>query len=323
MKEINLQPSNRFTFNMRWIRWIGTLISSGLFIWLLSRQDWEAVWTTASQMPLWLIPLAFVLYFLGILANALRWYILLRAQSVEISYREILKIVLTGNFSSNFLPSTVGGDTVRIVSAAAICGWALSFASVVVDRLLNLLVMATLLPFSWFTLSVDASSGISILSWLQRDRLRFSGGVLAGIYEKIRVWVVNWVKKLYSAMLVWRQRLDAMLLAFIVSWGARMVVFFAVWLLARGLGMQVTLWQVIGIGALTNVLTILPLSINGLGLREVTMAALYTQVGASFEQASALVVLTRFILMVQTLPGALWISDMLATMDAEKATKSG
>ncbi len=322
MKKHNLDSSRRFSFNMRWIRWAGTILSSGLFIWLLTRQDWHKLWVTVSSISVWIIPLVFVLYFLGILGNALRWYLLLRAQEIKISYWEVLRIVLIGNFASNFLPSTVGGDKVRIVSAARFAGWALSVASGGVGLFLNLLVMFTLLPFSWFALGMEGSLGIASLSWSKYDGVHFSGGLLAGLFEKFRVSMMNWLKKLYTAMMVWRHRLDAVFLAFLVSWGARALVFYAVWLLARGLGMQVTLWQVIGVGALTNVLSVLPISINGLGLREVTMTALYTQIGASLEQASALVVVTRFILMIETLPGALWISDMLATKDAERAAES-
>ena len=315
MSEQNSSSFRGFSFNVRWVRWAGTIISSALFIWLLTQQDWSAMWETTRQIPIWLIPLTFVLYFLGILGNAMRWFVLLRAQDIEITYAEVLKIVLTGNFASNFLPSTVGGDTVRILSAARYAGWALSVASVVVDRLLNLLVMVTLLPTSWFMLRSLGSLIAFMLPWSSRGGRFFAGAVFANFVKRIYDSGVKWVKKLYAALLVWRHRLDAIFRAFVISWIARLVVFFAVWLLARGLDMQVALWQVIGIGALTNVLTVLPLSINGLGLREVTMAALYTQVGATLEQASTLVVVTRFILMIETLPGAFWISAMLVSRD--------
>jgi len=316
MNDNAVKSSKRFSFDMRWVRWGGTIVSSGLFIWLLTRQDWGAMWATASRIPLWLFPSTLALYFFGVLANAIRWYILLRAQSIQVTYWEILKIVLTGNFASNFLPSTVGGDTVRVVSAARFAGWTLSVASVVVDRLLNLLVMVTLLPFSWFAYEAAAISSRMSKLWAGSGNILFSG-VLTGLIGKINLSIVKWLEKLYTALMVWRRRLDAVTLAFAVSWGARVLVFFAVWLLARGLGMQVTLWQVIGVGALTNVLSVLPLSINGLGLREVTMTALYVQIGASLEQTSALVVMTRFILMIETLPGALWISDVLVSKDVE------
>jgi hypothetical protein len=69
--------------------------------------------------------------------------------------------------------------------------------------------------------------------------------------------------------------------------------------------------QVVAIGPLTYVLSLLPISVSGLGLREVSMSAMYISLGANIEQALTLVAITRFILMLETLPGALWVSQML------------
>jgi len=314
VNEQNSNSSRRFSFNLRWIRWAGTIATSGLFIWLLTQQDWKLMWATMSRIPAWIFPLAFVLYFLGVLANALRWYILLRAQEIEVSYREFLKIVLAGNFASNFLPSTVGGDTVRIVSAARFTGWSVSLASVVVDRLLNVFVMMSLLPFSWF--SFQAYGGL--FSALSPNTI-IRAGFISSWITKIPRQISRWLRKILDAFLVWRYRKDALGWGLLIALVARLSVFSAVWILARGLDITVTIPQVIGVGAITYVLSLLPISINGFGLREVTMTTLYLQLGATLEQASALVVVTRFILMVETLPGALWISDMLVSQDEEKS----
>ena len=62
---------------------------------------------------------------------------------------------------------------------------------------------------------------------------------------------------------------------------------------------------------LTYFISMLPISINAYGLREVAVTALYMQVGASLEQASTLAVITRFMLLLETLPGALWLSEIV------------
>ncbi|MBC8508577.1 MAG: flippase-like domain-containing protein [Anaerolineales bacterium] len=326
MSEQNRNQSRRFSFNLRWIRWAGTIVTSGLFIWLLTQQDWKLMWATLSRIPTWIFPLAFVLYFLGVLANTLRWFILLKAQEIEVPYGEILKIVLAGNFASNFLPSTVGGDTVRIVSAARFTGWSVSFASVVVDRLLNVFVMMALLPFSWFSFKVFSGFFNSVSTYNQIRTAFLKAGFIAGWVSKVVRLVARWLKKILEAFLVWRDRKGALGWGLMIAFAAKMSVFSAVWFLARGLDISVTISQVIGVGAITYVLSLLPISINGFGLREVTMTTLYMQLGTTLEQASALVVVTRFILMVETLPGALWVSDMLVSQDdqispADESTK--
>ncbi len=300
------------SFSTRWLRWAGTLISSALFIWLLVQQDWGMIWLSLSRTPVWLFPLAYILYFCAILANALRWYVLLRSQDTDIPYSEVLKIVLSGNFASNFLPSTVGGDTVRFVTTSRFVGWTVGLTSIVVDRLINMFAMATLLPFSWITFK--AAGG---LAWIAMPALvqKWSYAAVSvpfGWGKELRKKIRQQLWKLRVAFNMWRHRLDIIFLALLVSWVAKLMVFLAIWILARGLGMTVTFPQVIGVGAITYMLSLLPISINGFGLREVTMTTLYVQLGASWAQASALVVVTRFILMSETLPGAVWISGMLS-----------
>lgn len=314
MNDQDSKPPLSFNFDMRWVRWGGSILSTALFIWLLSRQDWPAMFATLANIPWWLFFGVFALYFSAVLGNTLRWFVLLRSQAIDIPYVEVLKVVLSGNFASNFLPSTVGGDTVRIVSAARFAGWSVSFASVVVDRLLNMFVMATLLLFSW--LSFKGLGGLSLAAWNRGGYLFW--GALLPLGRKLPGKIKSWLKKILSAFQVWRDKKGAVLWALLISYGARLFVFTAVWLLANGLDIPVTLFQVIGVGAITYILALLPISINGFGLREVSMTTLYVQMGATLEQASALVVITRFILMIETLPGAIWISDALDAAEARR-----
>jgi uncharacterized protein (TIRG00374 family) len=236
---------------------------------------------------------------------------LLIVQSREITFFETLKTVFAGNFASNFLPSTIGGDTVRIISAARSVGWSVSMASVVVDRVINVFAMICfLLGFvnSYTPISLDLGFGSWILSG--NKSLLVLGGTLP-FYRRIVDTFKNLVKKIVKALRIWQNQPVSIIGAFLVSILSRTVVFLGVWLLARGMGMGVTLSQVIIIGAITYFLSLLPVSINGLGLREVTMTTLYVQQGASIEQASALVLVTRFMLLIETLPGVAWISDKL------------
>jgi len=286
------------------IRTAGTILSASLFIWLLVQQDWSRTWQILSEMPMWLLPVAFSLYFGSVLVNALRWFFLIRAQDVKINFIETLKMVLAGNFASNFLPSTVGGDAARIAGLARFTNLTISVASTFVDRILNVLAMFSALPFS-----------IAVFGpfWLGDWQSRGEGAILAGVLPQAwRAKLSEWVKRAKDAINVWRNRPGVLFLGFALSWGGKLMIFSALWLLARGLGMEIAFYQIIGVGAITYALSILPISLNGFGLREVSMTTLYIQLGATLEQASTLVVATRFILMLETLPGAIWLSDTIA-----------
>jgi len=300
--------------NLRWLRWAGTLVSGGLFIWLVIRQDWSSITQSVIQLPGWIIPAAFIFYFAGMIANALRWHILVRAQGVAAPFMELLKVVFAGAFASNFLPSTIGGDAVRIVSLLRYTSSrTLSAASVVVDRLLNVVAMFTFLPFSWLTFGspfalIESLSGAP----LQPAAFALSGGS----FTKLRVKIRQWRLHTWDTLKLWIARPMVLVIAFIVAWLSIFVVFIAVWIIARGLKMEVTVLQVMGVMALTYLLTLLPISVNGYGLREIALTTLYLHLGATSEQAITLAVVTRFITMIETLPGAFWLTSVLATSSA-------
>jgi hypothetical protein len=312
-----MKTSRQFHFDKRLaskaIRWTGTVLATGLFGWLLVRQDWHTTWKNLALLNGWLIPLALALYYAGMLANAARWHVLLRAQNAPVSFFETVKIVFVGAFVSNFLPSTIGGDAVRIVYMRRyFSGWAVGAASVVMDRLLNVLSFFITLPFSFITF------GAQLLSILKIGQV--AGGVmLAGAFvpdeKKGRSWKQTFVQ-VKEALVLWRSQPWQLALAFVISWLSNFVMFLGVWVISRGLGIQVALYQVMGINVLTYLLTLLPISVNGYGVREVAMATLYMQLGATLEQASTLALITRFFMLMQTLPGVLWLPQILPARQA-------
>jgi uncharacterized membrane protein YbhN (UPF0104 family) len=306
------------SFNRRWMRWAGTALATGLFIWLLYRQDWRATWVNLSRLPPGLVPLALSFYYAGMLANALRWCILLKTQVASIPFSEVIKIVFAGAFVSNFLPSTIGGDAVRIVSVRRfILDWEVSVASVVIDRLLNVLAMLVTLPFTWLTFGAKI---LSILKLASAVGVGFAAQVSVQTPEKSGGWKAS-LKRIRDALILWKDHPWQLALAFVIAWLSILAIFCGVWVVARGLGIEVALYQVMGINVITYLLTLLPISVNGYGVREVAMTALYIQLGATLEQASTLALLTRCFMLLETLPGAIWLSQILPDKNAINNSK--
>lgn len=311
-------------FKGSWLRLFGTLLSSALFVWLLARQDWAATWQHLMSIPLWLALLVFLLYFTGMLLNTWRWRALLRTQGIRLPFVEALKIMLSGAFASNFLPSTIGGDAVRVVSLLRFrATLTLSMASVVMDRLLNVLATFTMLPFSLtvFPFQFGLKGLVNLLARFRAEpfSLALAGAFFpAGWLKKPVAKLHGWLIRLQGILRTWLSHPGTLLLLFVLSWLSTFVVYLAIWVLASALGMSVSLMQVIGVMAITYLVSLLPISLNGYGVREITLATLYMQIGATLEQASTLAVVTRFLLLLEALPGALWLSDALEVMRQKK-----
>ena len=120
--------------------------------------------------------------------------------------------------------------------------------------------------------------------------------------------------KVVSAFRLWASKPQAFLYAFLAAWPSYLFPMTATYLLAHQLGMNVSFWQVIGVQTVTYFLSVLPISVNGYGLREVAYTTLYSALGASLEQASTLALVTRFLTVLGTVPGALWLSSTVTTM---------
>lgn len=295
-----------------WLRAAGTLLSGGLFIWLISRQDWASVAIHLKKMPVWTVLLATMLILCGQFANAWRWHVLLDAQRIRAPLIKIIQIVFAGAFASNFLPSTIGGDTLRVIGILRYTeDRTLGVSSVIIDRALNVFGMLFFLPVTVFVF------GPNVFEWFVSQNMGVTGTAglpLLLVGQKARnFWKLSLQQPAQKTVKLWMSQPLALLLALIISWISVLVVFLGVWVNAGGIGISVTFYQVVAISALVYVLTLLPFSINGYGVREVAVTALYMRLGASLEQATTLAIVTRLLSLLATLPGAIWLSSILAT----------
>jgi glycosyltransferase 2 family protein len=277
------------------IRLAGTLVSTALFIWLISRQKWDVVLDKAAGIAVWALLLTVAIYLLSFWFNTLRWCILLWTQGVKISLWQAYRLNWAGYFASNFLPSTIGGDGFRILAVHPYTGRkTISIGSVVLDRIINMAAMACLIPAPLMIF------GSSLLS-LRGAALVLPVG-LRQLFEK-------YFPKVVSAFRLWSSKPWAFLYAFLAAWPSNLLPMAATYLLARQLDMNITFWQVIGVQTVSYFLSVLPISVNGYGLREVAYTTLYTALGSTLEQASTLALVTRFMTVLCTIPGAIWLTS--------------
>ena len=101
-------------------KWAGKLARLSIFIivvlWLARRLDLATlreVGHNAIAHPMWLAT-GTLLMLGGLLAAALRWYGLLRAQGVMLPLRRITSIFFIGQFFNSFMLGACGGDMARI-----------------------------------------------------------------------------------------------------------------------------------------------------------------------------------------------------------------
>ena len=248
----------------KYIRIAVSLILLSVISW---RTDWSAVADTFARMrvELWLI--AFVFYVIATIASARRWQLYARELRFEQSLPQFCAYSFIGMYFSLLLPTLVGGDVMRIWYLDNHSGrkWA-ALASVFLERVNGLLILIATacvgvlispveLPW-WIVLSVWGIAGCAVLGlasvpiWKRWDRLSV---------ERRRQL------QLFLDMLrAPRLLLEASLMSILVQVAAVLIV----WCLGIGLGLDVPIAYYFVLVPMVSLLMLLPISLNGIGVRE-------------------------------------------------------
>ena len=280
------------------IRWAGTLIALVLIVLLISRQGWGEIWGAVVEIgwPRFLLALAVLM--VSRFMVAARWHVLLRAAEMEIKYKDSLRITFVGLFASNFLPSTVGGDVVRLAGVVQ-AGYdaAVGAASLVVDRLVGMFGMALVLP-----------PGLAKLFAFQGSQTVISLAWVGKLSEKFKTFV----GRIWQAMKLWAKHPLGLLSSLFFTGMHMLMLYLCIQVYLNAMGESVSLWLIAGLWSLVYFVTLVPVSINGLGVQELSIAFAFSELGGVSEQnALTLALLIRTVFMLASLPGALYVRQLL------------
>ena len=126
----------------------GRLVVSALLLWLLVVKIGDN-WHQAAPHPTratfaWLAG-ALVLTFAGVVLSAVRWGAVLGALDLPTPFNTLISLYFAGQFMGNVLPSTIGGDALRVSRLAKDNGESpTTFASVVLERMSGWVILPVL-----------------------------------------------------------------------------------------------------------------------------------------------------------------------------------
>lgn len=126
-------------------------ITVGGMAFVLSNIDLERMWQTLlGTDPGWLL-FTFLLVNASLVVRAFRWSILLRGLHVDVGFPRLVSLYFVGNFFNAFLPTSFGGDVMRVVEVTRDVPAGLAAGTVILDRLTGLLMLFVMalaaLPF--------------------------------------------------------------------------------------------------------------------------------------------------------------------------------
>ncbi len=287
---------------------------------LLNGADLPGLIARFHSVNLWYILLAALVMFLLAIAHASRWAAIVRSSGGNMGFPTSLKLVYVGYFFSQALPSSIGGDAMRIWQAHR-SGLSLAMAlnTVVLDRLIALaaLLIMTAVALPWLMdLVVDPA-----MSWAVVFMLTSGAGGFAALLALSRLpkFVFRWrvVRagiKLSEAARKILLNVSLASLTLMLSVGVHVGVALVVFILAGALGVEVSLGHCIILVPMVMLVTLLPISIAGWGVREGAMVVALGLIHVSRSDALAVSVLFGATLLVSSLPGGVlwWRTNHLA-----------
>lgn len=296
----------------RLIRMVGTVIAVGLMVWLLARQNWGEIAANVSQIGLGRFMLAVGMLLASRIAISFRWYALLRAAGEKLTYFSSLRLTFAGLFGNNFLPSTIGGDGIRLAGAIQ-AGWqgAVVAASLVMDRLVGMFGMAAFLPFT-----LPQALAQTSLRGLSGTALGLAAvppeSEEEGLLQKL--WRRGWqiVRRVWETIVLWAKRPQTLVLPVGFTFVHMIFTFGMIWVILQGLDDPVSFWEVGGYWGMVYFITLLPISIGGIGLQEWAIWFTFHQLGGVTEAHTlTMALLYRSLMMFVSLPGAVFVPGIL------------
>ena len=265
------------------------LFSLALLGWLFTRIDiahlQEAL--LATNLALWAAGLAAAI--VAWLLNTAKWQLLLRALHYPVPYMRLLGLNFIGMFYSIVLPGQVSGE---VVKGFRLAQWGVpagpTTLTITLDRLTGLIALGVLgllgllvapPPFAYglfFALStlvvVAAVSPIALLAMKLPEK-----------QSQVSVANLNLLQRFIGQALesiaVYQRSPQVLALALIQAIGFQMLVAMSNYLIALGVGVQVPPLSLLWIVSVVSLVSMLPLALGGLGLREGAYAFLLQQYG--------------------------------------------
>jgi uncharacterized membrane protein YbhN (UPF0104 family) len=284
------------------------------FVELGERLNWSSVG--------WIL-LAIGIALVQVVTSGLRWHYISEACDAPIAPKQASRYNLIGSFFNQTLPSSIGGDAVRLwLLARTGVGWRAATYSIFIDRAIGLIALAVLivasLPWSYSliadpagrtallivdALALCAGAGFLMIGWLPWRFLR-------------TWWLTHHVHtcSIIANRLIFSAARGAPIAA--LSFLIHILAITIAWCVIRSIDAPVSYGQIFLLIPPVVLITLLPISMAGWGLREATMGLAFSYAGlGEHEGVNVSLLYGGVFFIVGVIGGLVWI------VSAEKAAK--
>ncbi len=317
-------------------------ISLGLMAYLFYKffsnpTDRAVLVETLTTANYWYLLLAVALFEVAIIVNAVKWFVLLKAQGLPVPLLALVNYTFVGFFFNNFLPANVGGDVIRGFGLARYTERSADAAvSVVVDRIIGLMgYMVSAVVAALIVVGIVSRTGqlggvpasetlmanlaqVEVVAVLGTLAIIAVFGVMLShrLRQLIgRIFEIRFLKplapiyqQLSSAFGAYRYEYRALLVAFLLGVANIILTSLVDIAIVAGLHGYIPPLYIFLFNPIIAVILIAPISIGGLGTMSLLYVYFYGLVGVTQTLAFALSLVKQLVIYLGSLPGGiLWL----------------
>lgn len=282
-----------------------------LLTWLALRHiDFSRAWRIAEGLSHVLAAGAMLLLVLQAVLSAWRWALVSRRTTARLPFGPALSVFMLSLFYNQALPSTVPGDAARVWGAARFGGKGEAAVGVFLDRILTLLALLLLAGCSVIALLLGGrASPLLVVPLLVLAAAFALLGMLVILRHRLHGLLParagGFALRLGDALHRLAGSADIAGLA-AISILIHLLGIAAIWVLAQGMNLPLTITAALIAVPLVLLAALIPVSVNGWGVREGTMVAVLAGFGIAHTEAATLSVVYGLFQLALGLMGGLF-----------------
>jgi glycosyltransferase 2 family protein len=298
------------------------LVSGAIIAYLLWQIDVGRTVELIRSSNGWDLLAAYVIFLGSTVGMAWRWKALLASKGINEPLGWLTKLYFMGYAAGQILPTSLGGDALRITAHARRRpdrkGEAA--AAVLMERVLGSAGTLVLVAIG-LLLAIGRYHNIAVVIWLEGIFIIAVGALFTVLFSRrANAWLqgrettrrlARGVQSVWLALHGYREKPRVLLTVLTVTVGLQMIRIIAIWLCGEAVGLDVSPLVYVVMGPLLFLIMLIPFTINGLGVREAFFIAFLGRFGVSADAAFATGFLFYAISIGASLPGGflmLWES---------------
>jgi uncharacterized membrane protein YbhN (UPF0104 family) len=265
---------------------IKILISAALLYFSLRKVNLLELASRLHMDSLAWIGLAIAVTFLQIFVSVLRWREISAECGAPLETKQAMRFNLIGTFFNQTLPSSIGGDAVRLwLVARGGAGWRAATYSIFVDRAIGLIALAIIIVASlpWSYSLISDPQGRSAL--LLIDFAALAGGLGFLLFGMLRwPWLKHWwgTHHIHACAVIANRVIfsrDRGPKVAVLSVLVHVLAVVIAWCVVQSIAAPVVFAQIFQLVPPVMLITMLPISIAGWGVREASMGLAFGYAG--------------------------------------------